>query len=241
MKVHQIIFLIFLLLVSACYREEDYNLSQLEDDIISLTFTSDTLLADGASNTDVIVEIPLESQSELSKIKITTSNGVFENGQKEIEVNASFAVSNGVDKKIAKVRLISTQKVENAVVEAKIGDISKSKILPFKKAYPEEIETELPALTITYGYQTTSLKIKLSRSFGKPSINTKANVRAVDSLGAALGQFLNYNDNADENGMVINLFSLGIDSCYCTKVYFISETLRDETTTIKDTTSMIIQ
>lgn len=233
--------ILLIIVISSCYKDEDYNLSNIPNDFLTISFTTDTILADGISFTEINVEIPLETTTESSRVKLTTTNGLFQNGSKEIEIVATYTVTNGVDKKIATTRLTSNLKVEDAIIEAKIGNLSNNKKIVFSRAYPEAVLTELPALTIAYGYQTMDLITKVSRIEGTPSLNTYADIIAIDTFGNKLGQFLNYNRKVDETGILTNKFALGIDSCHCSKIYIVSKTMKDELTKIADTTFLTIK
>ncbi len=230
-----------ILLSSSCYKEDDYALTKLDENIILISSDPDYLTADGESYTYLTVEVPIETKKEFSKAIIRTSNGKFDNDKQEIETNLFLSVVNDFDKKIAKTKLKSSQLVEDAIVEVKIGDIYKKKTLEFRRAYPKKINTDLPSLTLSYGFQTINLTTKLSRDIGKPSLNSKASLTAIDSSGTTLGYFLNYTENVNESGILTNQFSLGINSYRCSKIYIIAETMNSEVTTIRDTVSLIIK
>jgi hypothetical protein len=231
-------FLIILLIIS-CYKEDDYSLSKLDKDIVKIYFESEPIFADGESYTFIIVEVPVKTKKEFSLVNIKISNGKFINDKQEIDVNLSIA-GDSVDRKIAKTKIISSQKIEDAIIEIKVGDIYRIDTLKFKRAFPNEIKTDLPALTISYGYKTINLTTKLSRMIGKPSLLSKAKIKVIDEDGLKVGKFLNYKENADEKGILVNEYSLGVDTCKCTKIYIVSETLNSESTFIRDTSSLII-
>lgn len=235
-----ILFLITVLLLSSCYHEDDYLISKLDENFVKLLFETDTLAADGASSSLIFIEVPYETKDDITKIILRTSNGKFENDKQEIEEIISKVVINGQDKKIAKAKLTSSQKVENATIEAKVADIVKIKEMTFKRAYAEQIKTDIPSLTISYGFQTITLTTKLIRTIGKPSIYSEATIKAVDLQGNTIGQFLNYSKSVNENGILTNQFSLGTTNCNCQKVIIISETKDSDNSYIRDTTSLII-
>lgn len=215
-------------------------MSNINDKNIILTSNKENIEADGVSSVEIMIEIPYNSKETINKIFLKTSKGKFENDKKEIELIFNKAVINGSDKKIAKTNLISSQKVEEVLIEAQIGDIIKSKQIKFIRAFPQKIKTDLPSLTISYGYQTLVLTTKLSRDIGKPSLATKATLSAVDSFGNPIGQFLNYSEDVSENGILTNSFSLGTTNCNCQNVYIVSETKSSENEIIRDTVKLKI-
>lgn len=237
MKILVSIFLVALTITS-CYKEDDYLLSKLDDSFIMLSAKNSSILADGASSTEVSVEIPYKTKKEFNKVVLKTSNGKFENDKQEIEVSVSKVVIDGKDKKIAKAKLTTSQNVGVVKIEAKIRNITKSIDINFERAYAEKIKTDLPGLSISYNNQTITLTTKLTRNLGKPSQQTTAKVFAVDPIGNPIGKFLNYSESANENGVLTNQFSLGTTSCNCQNIFIISETNNSSNTIIRDTTNL---
>lgn len=233
------IFLISLT-ISSCYKEDDYLLSKLDDNFVVLSAKNSSILADGVSSTEVTVEIPYNTKKDFNKVVLKTSSGKFENDKQEIEVSVSKIVIDGKDKKIAKAKLTASQNVGVVTIEAKISDIAKSIDINFDKAFPEKIKTDLPSLTISYNNQTITLTTKLTRNLGKPSLLTTAKVFAIDPVGNPIGQFLNYSESVNENGVLTNQFSLGTTSCNCQNIFIISETNNSDNSIIRDTTSLIV-
>ncbi len=129
------IFLISLT-ISSCYKEDDYLLSKLDDNLVMLSAKNSSILADGASSTEVTVEIPYNAKKDFNKVVLKTSSGKFENDKQEIEVNVSKIVIDGKDKKIAKAKLTASQNVGVVTIKAKISDIEKSIDINFDKEYP---------------------------------------------------------------------------------------------------------
>jgi hypothetical protein len=235
-----LLFFSTIVMLSSCYREDDYLLSNLDDSFVKLSIESETLDADGMSSTGIFIEIPYGSKKEINKVLLRTSKGKFENDKQEIEATLLNMVINGQNKKMAKAKLTSSQRVEHTTIEAKIGDIVKYADVEFIRAYPEKIKTDLPSLTIKYGYQTINLTTKLTRTIGKPSIMTNAKIYAIDPQGNVIGQFLNYDENVNENGILINQYSLGESLCKCQNIFIVSETKSSQSTVIRDTTKLII-
>ncbi len=234
------LFSIFLIssLVFSCYKEDDYLLSKLDDNFVVLSAKNKSILADGVSSTEVAVEIPYNTKKEFNKVVLRTSSGKFENDKQEIEAIISKVVIDGKDKKIAKAKLTASQNVGVVTIEAKISDFVKSVDINFDRAYAEKIKTDLPALTISYNNQTITLNTKLTRTTGKPSLLSSAKVFAVDPTGNSVGQFLNYSESANENGVLTNQFSLGTTSCNCQNILIIAETKNSDNSIIRDTTSL---
>lgn len=229
-----------LLMLISCYKEDDYSLSLVDYESVKTSFSASQLEADGTSSTYFIIEVPDKIKKEYPKVNVKISNGKFDNDKQEIDAPISNALINGIDKKIAKVKIFSSQKVEDALIEIKIGDFYKTNTLKLIRAYPNIIKTDIPSLTISYGYQTINLTTKLTRPQGKPSLLSKAKIKAITIDGTEIGSFMNYNENVNENGVLSNQFSLGTTNCNCAKVYIVSETHDTDTTVIKDTISLII-
>ncbi|PKH49527.1 hypothetical protein CXF68_01955 [Tenacibaculum sp. Bg11-29] len=240
MKKKIFIFLIIITIFS-CYKEDDYLLSKIDDSFVLISVKNNKIYADGVSSTEVIVEIPYNTKKEFTKITLKTSSGKFKNDKQEIEANISKVVIDGKDKKIAKAKLITSQTVGEITIEARISDITKSIGVIFDRAYPEKIITDLPSLEISNGNQTITLTTKLTRNIGKPSLLTTAKVFAIDSKGNLVGQFLNYSESADKDGILKNQFSLGTTNCNCPNIFIISETNNSENSVIRDTISLIVK
>ena len=239
-KLHLIILTSFFITITSCYKEEDYLLSNLNDNFLVLSTNDTSILADGVSSTEIILEIPYNTKNEFSKVYFKTSNGKFENDKQEIEALVSKVVIDGKDKKIAKTKLISSQSPGKVFVEARISDLKKYTQIVFERAYPDFIKTELPSLTISYSNQTIPLTTKLTRINGKPSLMSNAKINAVDSSGKTVGQFLNYNELVNENGILINQYSLGTINCNCQIIYIITESKNSINSVIRDTTTLKI-
>lgn len=233
--------LLIALTMTSCYKEDDYLLSKLNDSFIILSTKNSSILADGVSSTEVSVEIPYNSKKEFNKVVLRTSNGKFENEKQEIEASVSRVVIDGKDKKIAKAKLIASQNVTIVTIEAEIGEITKKTDINFERAYPEKIKTDLPVLTIGYNDQTITLTTKLIRNTGKPSLFSTAKIFVVDPIGNVIGQFLNYSEAVNENGVLTNQFSLGTASCNCQNIFVISETKNANNLVIRDTISLKVK
>ncbi len=124
---HKIIVVVCcILLFISCYKESDYQPANINTSLITLSAADASIVGDGDAFTYITAELPLETRDDKSSVVFTTNKGTFENTQKTITKTATIQSVGGVNKRIAKVKLISSTKIEKATVEATIGDITKT-------------------------------------------------------------------------------------------------------------------
>ncbi|MFT3681037.1 MAG: hypothetical protein QM791_12235 [Ferruginibacter sp.] len=111
-----------------CYKDNDYmpvNVNAGEV-IVSLTALPDNIPADGQSFTYIIAELPLNAIDSKSNVVFTTTKGSFDNNTKTITQLATLINDNGVNRRIAKVKLTGTVQIDTAEVFAVTGNVTKS-------------------------------------------------------------------------------------------------------------------
>jgi len=183
------------------------------DSFLTVSATSNTIPADGASFTTIIAEQPVNVQGDYNSITFTATAGVFDNGTKIINKSSALVLVNGVYRRIAQVRLTASKLEESAAIEIAIKGTLKAYNVNFKKAYPESIALTLGALSISPGYaNSVQINTNLLRGKGTPTVNNEATTIVVDTNNVRRGAFINYNTKSDINGQVINKFTLGTDN-----------------------------
>ena len=205
----QIIILFILLQLMGCYNEDDYKPSKLiYNEILILTAPASSP-ADASSTCTIRATIPDEANGTM-KITFKTNLGSFEGGNQSIEKEAILIAENGENKRIAEVKLVSPIKTGIANVEASIQGINRKVDVEFDKAYPESVDLKTSSLTIEQGFsKTVNFTTELLRSTGKPTINTLATIEVFDANNNSIGYWLNKDETTDENGKIINTFTLG--------------------------------
>lgn len=127
--------LIFLMsfLFSSCYKEKDYEPAKVNADevIVSLTATDPVITADGQSFTYILAELPTNAVDARSTVVFTTTKGTFDNNTKTISLAATLINDNNTNKRIAKVKLVSSTVIENADITATVSNVSKKIAVSF--------------------------------------------------------------------------------------------------------------
>lgn len=143
MRKNKLLALAFIFLLFACYHEDDYLLTNIDAGQIikNLYTTQDQILADGQSYTYIIAELPSDAVDSRASVVFTTTKGTFENNTKTITLLATMQNVEGQDKRIAKVKLISSVRIETAEVTATVANISKTIGVSFTNLPYEELLT----------------------------------------------------------------------------------------------------
>lgn len=216
-------YLLMACLLTACYRESDYDLAKLKPDdvILNIDIEMETILADGISSTKISVELPLKSAPDLSAVKLVTSNGKFkENNLMEITKDAKQIILNGETKKVAEFTLISSIKAENAVLEVYVQDVKKTDTVYFKFNYPDKIINIPSALFIIPSeLQEINITCKISCIKGSPSLGQEVTMKVKDSTDNDIGTFRVYNNISNESNETLFTYSLLPDTTYIGKLY----------------------
>lgn len=231
-------YLIMICLLTACYRESDYDLTNLKLDevILNINIENNTILANGISSTKISVELPLKSAPDLSSVKLITSNGKFkENNLMEITKDAKQMIINGKTKKVAEFILISSTKAENAGLEVNVQDVKKIDTVYFKFNYPDKIKTTPSALFIIPSKaEEINITSKISCTKGSPSFGQEVNMSVKDSAFNKIGTFRIYNNISNESNETLYTYSLFPNTTYIGKLFIISFSKKG-TTSISDT------
>lgn len=228
-KIFIYVFLSFIL--SSCYKESDYNLTNMNpDDVISnIAIENDTILANGKSSTKISVEIPVNSDDDLSSVKISTSAGEFqENNLKEITKDAKLVITETGTKKIAEFTIISSLNAGKISLEITVQNVSKTIYIYFGFNYPEKIRTTPSALQISPSSgDEIEITTKISSNNGLPSIGQKVDLYAKDSVYNCIGSFRVYNNYSNASSETSYSYSLLPDTTYFGRLYLISSSIVD--------------
>jgi hypothetical protein len=209
------------------------------DNLLLLSTVQSQISADGESSIDIIVDQPLDTKEEYTAISFSTTKGIFENNAKTISKSSVIVWDNGIYKRRAVVRLISSKKVENTDIEAGIKGYIKKTSVSFIKAFPESLKLSTTAISISPGYgNTLTITTTLSRQKGTPSIGNLATLMVSDSNRNSIGYFVNYNNVSDENGTISNKFTLG-DLNYHGPLKIIAQSTDTNNQIIKDSIQIV--
>jgi hypothetical protein len=120
--------------LSACYyKDDDYLPANIDANkvIIDLKAVSLTIPADGQSFTYIIAELPVNAIEAKSTVTFTTTRGTFENNTKTMNISAVLINENNQNKRIAKVKLISSTVIETADITATVAGVTKNLSVSF--------------------------------------------------------------------------------------------------------------
>lgn len=217
--------LFFIICINACYKESEYIEFRVNaKDLIHTTLTSDTIMADGKSSSQLRITLPENVKDEFDTIRVSINNGLFSNGSNNILIR-SYLSRDSINSKIGVTDIISSQRPGLAIIKVQVGGYDVYDTIYFKRSYPEFISTNLSSLFVSYGYSTVKITTQLGKDHGKPSENTTVDISATDKFGKKVGLFLNKDTIANFEGIIMNEYALGKDSCFCDKVYIVTRTL----------------
>lgn len=237
---------LFLILLSACYHEDDYK-KPYDESLLQIQAASSTVPADGVSTTLLTITIPTETEDTSSGLTLTTSTGTFvENGQKTVSLKAKQNAAG--TKRSATVLLKAGLAVETATVTVEALDFKKTIDINFINAFPESLTLTASTLSvqpINTGAGEVAVEGQVRRSKGIPSLQNEVDVRAMDSVFAKrIGSFRVYQNHTNESGKTNYVFILG-DSVansgikYKGTLYLIGSTFNEKGTLLSDTIKII--
>jgi hypothetical protein len=204
-------FYLFLLLftLAACNYESDYEITpDKADKIISLEDTTTaTLFADGADTIAIKVLLDEDASAKKTTVVFKTTAGTFLESKADSALVKPILVNNaeGEPSMVAVVRLKSSLKIEDAIVNARTGNVKTihEKKVRFVQAYPTRIAVDKSAFLVKSFYNgEVTVTAKVSRDKGQPSIGTTVrfwvkdiNDKMINSLYPRL-----LDATTDENG-----------------------------------------
>jgi hypothetical protein len=172
--------------------------------------TRSKIPADGLSDATITVELPAETIRLKSKVRFKTTSGLFENKYDTMSSRAQLLYDSGRNKMIAEVKLRSSVKPDTAKITVSLDRYTTSIKLIILRAEPETIKISLSSLSLNTGFdKSVTITSVLKRSTGTPSQNSICDLVVKDKDGNLIGQFLNYSNQTNELGVIVNQFTLG--------------------------------
>ncbi|WP_108867517.1 hypothetical protein [Aquimarina aquimarini] len=219
MKFLKYLFLIFL--ITSCEDQDEFNPSNLGKNF-TLNIENNEAPSDGISKIKVIAEFPSDFSTETdNKVDFTVFKQENENSTAEI----ILIEVGGTDKKIAE--LLVSYNIEDtiqvkATIQINSSSLSKEVNINFKKAFLDSINVFSSSLTIKpNSFDEIDFTTELIRNKGIVSLNSIAETRVEDTLGASRGIFNDYKNRSNKEGKITNKFTLGNDN-YTGKLFVIS-------------------
>jgi hypothetical protein len=205
-------FLIVMPLLTSCYNEDDA--ANIFDPSKYATYIQPrvdrtSMLADGRSIANILVHLPVETDSDKRTITFETTLGTFPEGtDRSITVRVDSIDTADRSKRVVKFRLRSGQNTGKARITTKYFGIAQTPVfVDFTTAYPTAgaIEADRFSIQNTYSSEAT-LTASLGRiEGGKPSIGRPVRFEVVDQANRprALFRAANLSTNADGKASVI--------------------------------------
>lgn len=195
-----------LLLLPSCYSEPHI---EPEAVITNISANPVTIPADGASKTQITVELPEETTDNNLSVVLTTDLGMFEAERKQtITANAQNVPSSDRNNKIVFSNLLSPLREGTGTVTAKTKNYTRTTQVNFSRAFPDNIRITLDKIYYKpIPTEEVAITVRLSRTVGTPSLATPLTLVVTDSLGVRRGIFRNPVMESDSNGQAVNRFS----------------------------------
>lgn len=208
-----LVFIMFVLF-SSCYKDNSLELiKSFEENDFKIEVIDDNQLADSFSTAKVKVRFPEDFESEDDGQVNFIIKG---NGQTQVKIPITNELRNGVKHKEAVLEIMTrrggTFEVTAGIIINKL-EMNKKAVVTFRDAYLEKIEMNISSNKV-YVDSNSSIDISLfaTRLNGRVSPKTIINTTVTDSAGNIHGEFLNYINEVDLNGKIVNKFSMGADT-----------------------------
>ena len=234
------IFLIFLLTIVSCNTDNEFNPKNL-DNVLSIEIENNNALSDGVDEIEVLAKFPIDfSTEDDNKVDFT----IFKESEEMISKEIELIQQNSVQKKQSSIS-INYNKDDSLRIKATIGinniKISKDTLINFTKAYLNSINITSSSLTLQpNSFNEVEIITDLMRNIGKVTINSVAETIVQDSLGQARGIFNNYQNKTNEDGKIINKYTLGNDD-YEGRLFVIATSLDSNNEIQSDTLILFSQ
>lgn len=206
MKKHIIPLLAPLLLLTSCYKEDDYLITNINPDevILKVELTGPSPLpADATTSLNVRVIVSPDADTTLNSVELKTTSGTFPNGSNTIKLKpVATSDSNGELQKEASSRIISSQVAEELSVYVTVGGITeivKTQQIANKATYIKS----LTASSVVIGPDPTdeiTFVATVSADAGKVTIGEGVGIRVLDNTNTMIGVYRVSNElsNSDE-------------------------------------------
>ncbi|WP_350291897.1 hypothetical protein [uncultured Croceitalea sp.] len=204
-------YLAILFVCFSCNDDNEFSPENL-DGILSLSIDNNNAVSDGIEEIEVIAEFPIDFSTETDGMVDFT---IFKQPSEVISRSIEIVQENGVQEKQSSI-LINSNKADSLRVEATISvnaiNISKEVFIHFSKAYLTTINIKSSSLTIQpNSFNEIEITTELLRDSGIVTLNSIAETVVVDTLGQVRGIFNGYQNKTNNEGKIVNNFTLGND------------------------------
>lgn len=181
-NVRSILGLLLCIMASSCYHEDEYLPTNISADsiITQLSASVYTIPADGQSFTYIMAVLPIDAEDTRSTVTFTTTEGTFDNNTKTITQTANIINDNGTNKRIAKVKLTSSNQIQNAEVTATVFNFTKTITVSFTNlpfdSYLSISSTaaDVPADGASYTYVNVDQPVSIISDYSSITFTTTA-------------------------------------------------------------------
>ena len=233
-------YIIILFIVLSCNDDNEFSAENL-DNILSLSIENNDAVSNGIEEIKVIAELPIDFTTENDGM---VDFVIFKRINETISKNIELAQENVLQKKRASI-LIKHNEEDSLKVKATISVnnilISKETYINFSKAYLNSITITSSTLTIIpNSFNEIDITTELIRDSGVVSLNSVVETVVKDTLGKVRGIFNNYKNKSNEEGKVLNKYTLGNDD-YKGRLFVISTSLDSNNEVKSDTLTIYSQ
>jgi len=214
MKRTTIFFILLCLVQAACYKNSNYNESNLAgyDTTAQMFIDTTSLLADSFHIAHVYVKLPYDADSTKTLVTYRTDLGIFvESGTQTVQIQAKQNIDSV--KRIAFATLKSGTKTGIAHIQINLYTQYKILLDTFTNAYPQYMQLSANTLSVNPANDATgevSFTCRLFRYQGSPSQLNPVTMSVLDfSSTTPLGQFRVYNNLSDPTGTTQFTWVLG--------------------------------
>jgi hypothetical protein len=208
--------LLLLLFVGGCYKDKNYDVSNLSASDVTVQMYQDSveLPADSFSVSRILVDLPYNADTTSAKTLVSyrTDLGFFvETGTQTAQIQAKQNVDSA--KRIAIATLRSGTRIGTAHILISIFTQTRQLTMPFVNAYPDFIQFTASTLSVKPANDATgeaSFTCRLFKYQGSPSQQNIVTLRVFDSAYVhTYGSFRIYNNESDGTGSTQFTYVLG--------------------------------
>lgn len=204
------------LLLTGCYKDSDYDASNISKSDLTVQIYQDSteLPADSFSVSRLLVELPYNADSTAAKTQVSfrTDLGFFvETGTQQAQIQAKQNVDSA--KRIAIATLHSGTRTGTAHIQVTIFTQVRQLTMPFVNAWPDYMQFTASTLSLKPANDATgevSFVCRLFKYQGSPSQQNVVTLKIYDSTNTHnYGSFRIYNNISDGSGSTQFTYVLG--------------------------------
>ncbi len=221
-----ILTMIFTVIITSCYNNDDYLLKNIKIDevITAIEFSNGSIIANGVDTTEIVVQLPLKADENLSKVWVSASKGTFSNDSNVIFGYPVHLSHKGKEVNAYKCALKSGIYEGHNLISISVGGITKDTTITFTKSYPESIQIIPSALSIDAGVSSElDIKVKLISSKGSISAQHPISINAYDKELNSIGSF-RIKEEISNSNIYNSIYSVIPDTIYKGEISFVVKT-----------------